>query len=57
MMDGLAKQEEEEEKELEEWAIWKMFQEGKFFKLFITKFLFFLDSEMDSELPRLRRVI
>ena len=29
MTDGHAKLEEEEEKELEEWVIWKMFQEGK----------------------------
>ncbi len=28
MTDGLAKLEEEEEKVLEEWATWKMFQEG-----------------------------
>ena len=37
MTDGLVKLEEEEEKGLEEWVIWKMFQEGKFSLICLKK--------------------
>ena len=67
MTDGHAKPEAEEEKELEEWATWKMLPEGNnkllnfifiFLKIltFLT-FFYFLEQKMDLEPLKLRKVI